>query len=201
MLASAFDRLSMHEPPANSTKPGIFQKAQEALPKPGTGRGSTPAWRSPWVLHNVFLSIGALDDARIWSMLSAWLSRFFLSSFLVYVPWHDTLWQEVWGFLFTWWAALWPPDKSTQEQTASVKGDDRQRNVAYAYWLFSQDKHVRTITGSMVANQGVADEVTLAGCRCRNLYFAAKAYMSTLTEHVTTNLKEMGHIRLTFITR
>lgn len=212
MLASAFDRLRLHP---RSKVPGIFDEAQGALPVPGSGRGSTPAWRSPWVLYNVFVGIGAQDDARLWPMFSAWLGRFQLSNFLVYVPGSDTLLSEVLEFCLwpTWLVALSEPGrpdahyKARQEKLrdgAKPKPTCRDRkryNVAYAYWLFSQDKLVRTITGSMVVNQGVADEVTLAGCRSRNLYFAAKAYMDTLTAHVVKNLKIMGCINLVFITR
>lgn len=208
MLASSFDRLSMHKP---ARIKGIFCKAQEALPEPGTGRGSSPAWRSHWVLFNVFLAIGAQDDARIWPMFSVWLSRFQLSNFLVYVPKTDNLFREIWELCFwpTWWIALLPLravksllDSLNEWRTVAPSDASSSRyNVAYACWLFSQDKHVRTITGSMVVKQGMADEVTLAGCRSRKLYYAAEAYVSTLSAHVVEGFTNIGHIALEFVTR
>lgn len=77
-------------------------------------------------------------------------------------------------------------------------------NVAYAYWLYSQNKCIRTVSGSMVVHQGISDELELAGCRSPELFFAAVAYIDTLTDHVQNNMQravtKLGPINLVFYT-
>lgn len=234
MLASAFDRLRLHKvtAPSHHLGPeGIFKGAQDAMPKPDTVKGSTPAWRSPWVLFNVFLAIAAQDDSRIWAMFSAWLWRFKHCNFMVFVPCTDSLLAELQEFIHlpSWWhwhvpvkvANLWKalfPNGGTANQKTPASTRDEYR-VAYAYWLFSQDKTVRTITGSMVTCSGVAQEMHLAGCRSGKLYHAAASYIKSMAAHVVSSLtpadpdvprvpgwprlpaEGMGPIYLTFITR
>lgn len=202
MLASTFDRLRLHPRPAASTPSGgrsIFADVEDAMPTPDTGRGSTPTWRSPWVLFNVFLAIGAQDDARTWPTFSCWLGRFQLSSFMVFVPSRDSLWAEVLNLciLPAWIRAMLygkhhhnndADDLQAKGIRQFVQAGDDEYRVGYAYWLYSQDKSIRTITGSMLVSDGVADEMALAGCRSGKLYYTAEAYMSALSKYVASSL-------------
>lgn len=191
MLASTYDRLRRHKPRNNTEeKPtGIFAKVEKAL-KPAVGDPSPlPAWQDPWVLFNVFLAIGAQDDARIWPQFSAWLAKFQQSNLTVVVPHADSWIKEVWDLL------LWPSwVRVLLHRPGTLKDPNPPpwlTHVAYAYWLYSQDKSIRTITGSMVINQCISDEMQLAGCRSRHLYFTAVGYIDTLTDHVKTSMVEL----------
>lgn len=192
MFASTYDRLCRHDPP---NKPdGIFYEMEQArTPDEAAGRKpSSPAWQSPWVLLNNFLAVAAQDDARVWAMFSAWMCRFQMSNLTMGLPSTDTMRREVWDFLVwpAWLKALLP------EWARHTCDDARHKvwltNVGLAYWLYSQNKTVRTITGSMVVQQGIMDEMLLAGCRSHQLFYTASGYLRTLSDHVVKNLRAVA---------
>jgi hypothetical protein len=214
MLAAGFDRLRLHSAKdANSKNISIFAAVDEACPREHLESCTKPAWQHPWVLFNVFLAIGVQDNARIWCMFTSWIRKFRESSLTAWLPAKASFSGEFLDWIWPPWLAVlaglrWKralPSKPVKvnaacidEVTRHLSGSDGQagsfkepwmQHAAYAYWLYSQNKSIRTITGSMVVNQGISYEVELAGCRSRQLYFAAVAYIDALTKHAGLNLR------------
>lgn len=197
MLGSAYDRLRRHKPRSGV---GIFATVEDAQASSHSDPHlpQQPAWRKPWVIFNVFLAIASQDDSRIWPMFSIWLRRLQLSSLTVALPGSATMRSEAWDLL------LWPAWlKVLVPYCARFMKFQHQTwltHVSYAYWLYSQDQSVRTITGSMV-HQGIADEMLLAGYRSDKLYYTAAAYIKAITSHVVENLTRLQGIDITFIAK
>lgn len=189
MLSSAYDRLRLHQPVSGK---GIFTDLHDAQQANANTPSRFPAWRKPWVLFNVFLAIAAQDDGRLWPMFSVWLRRFQLSSLTVLLPASAMMRGEVWELLLwpAWLKMLLPYPAGCLD---FKKHQTWLTNTSYAYWLYSQDQSVRTITGSMV-HQGISDEMLMAGHRSDKLYFTAVAYISVLTQHVVGNLRDITQL-------
>lgn len=198
MLASAFDRLCLHTPkkPINPDDKGIFAKVADAQPTNGTKREQA-AWQHPWVLFNVFLALAVQDDARLWPMFSTWIRKLRELALLVWVPADPSFWGEILDWCMPTWAGqlTWKGWNKCHEQSPVSP-----THVAYAYWLYSQNQRIRTITGSMVVNNGIFDELKLAGYRSRELYYTAMAYIDTLTDHVCNQMKTVNDTKLVFCT-
>lgn len=191
MLASTYDRLCRHDLPDKSGVDSIFHTIKQAQ-KPDRHTPSGPAWQSPWVLFNNFLAVAAQDDARVWALFSAWLRRFQMSNLTMGLPSTDTMRREVWEFLIwpAWLKTLLP--KGARHTCTDTRHEMRLTSVGFAYWLYSQNKTVRTITGSMVVQQGIMDEMVLAGCRSHQLFYTAAGYLRTLSDHVVNNLRAVA---------
>jgi hypothetical protein len=96
-------------------------------------RDESEAWKSTWVLFNCFLSIAALDDARVWGQFLAWIRRDRRPSALDFVP---------------------PPSSNPlsriRRRLAAALGRYPAGCRGYAYWCFDQDDRVYNYTGRWV---------------------------------------------------
>jgi hypothetical protein len=123
-----------HEPPLPKPEPGKEQPVLGQLVQ-GDKSFAEETWRSPWVYFNCFLSIAALDDARLWGQFLAYATRGWTGT-LDLVPQAKTLGGS-------WFMSIWHwPRIAT-----NCRWFRPSSCCGYAYWLFAQDGNVYDFTG------------------------------------------------------